>query len=252
MADHRIGYGHAVTVTKPTGERTLWQELGTAARRLILPMLAIGVVTILLGLLVTRLLDTTDAADADSWVGKWFAAHRTPTGTTLTHLGTLFGETPTIVGLTTLTAIVFRLVFHRWRESVLLVVCVVAQSLIFVTTTMLIDRNRPRVPHLDDSPPTSSFPSGHTAASTAFYVGTALVIAWHTRHTWLKWVIGVLGLLIPVIVATCRMYRGMHYPTDVTTSVLLGLSLLAVAFRLLPLDIPGRRSDRPDRARTPV
>ena len=36
--------------------------------------------------------------------------------------------------------------------------------------------------HLDDSPPTSSFPSGHTAASTAYYLGTALIIAWHTRQ----------------------------------------------------------------------
>ena len=41
---------------------------------------------------------------------------------TLTHFGTLFGETPTIVGLTALTVVVFRLVFHRWRESVFLAI----------------------------------------------------------------------------------------------------------------------------------
>lgn len=115
--------------------------------------------------------------------------------------------------------------------------CVVAQALIFGITTLLIDRKRPAVPHLDESPPTSSFPSGHTAASTAFYAGTALVIAWHTRHVWLKWVIGIVGLLIPIVVATSRMYRGMHYPTDTGTSFLLGLSLLSVAATLIPLGV---------------
>lgn len=233
-----------MSITKPAGERTLWQELGTAARRMALPVLAIGTVVVLLGLLITRVLDTTDVADADSWFDRWLAAHRSGTGVTLTHLGTLFGETPTIVGLTTVTAVVFRVVFHRWRESVLLVLCVSAQALIFLVTTILIDRKRPPVPHLDDSPPTSSFPSGHTAAATAFYLGTALVIAWHTRHIWLKWLLVVLGVLVPLTVATCRMYRGMHYPTDTLTSLLLGTSLLVVAARLLPLADRDRDRDR--------
>jgi undecaprenyl-diphosphatase len=232
-----------VSIIKPAGERSLWQELGTAARRMAIPVLLIGTVVVLLGLLITRVLETTDVADADSWVDKWFARNRTPTGVDLTHYGTLFGETPTIVGLTAITAVIFRVVYKRWRESVLLVVCVTAQSLIFLVTTILIDRKRPPVPHLDDSPPTSSFPSGHTAASTAYYLGTALIVAWHTRQVWLKWLLVVLGVLVPIVVATCRLYRGMHYPSDILVSFLLGLTLLAVAFRLLPLSERDRSSE---------
>ena len=124
------------------------------------------------------------------------------------------------------------------------------QAVIFLITTMLIDRDRPPVRHLDDSPPTSSFPSGHTAAATAYYLGTALIIAWHTRHVWLRWLVVGVGVLIPITVASCRMYRGMHYPTDTATSFLLGLALLAIAFHALPLGVgryaagpgsPGRR-----------
>ena len=219
-----------------------------------LPFLAIGTVVVLLGLLVTRLLDGTGAEQADAAAGRWFAANRTPTGITLTQFGTLFGETLTIVALTAATAGVFRVVYRRWRESVLLVFCVVAQALVFMITTMLIDRERPPVSQLDESPPTSSFPSGHTAAATAFYCGTALVIAWHTRRVWLKALVGVLGFLIPVLVATCRMYRGMHYPSDTATSLLLGLSLLTVALLLLPLgtagQVPGTRAG--PREPTPV
>lgn len=104
-----------MTITKPAGERSLWRELGTDARRVALPFLAIGTVVVLPGLLVTRLLDGTGAEEADGSVDRWFAANRTPTGITLTHIGTLFGETPTIVGLTILTAGIFRVVYRRWR-----------------------------------------------------------------------------------------------------------------------------------------
>ena len=237
MENRRVGYRLGVSVIKPAGERSLGQELGIALRRLALPVVLIGAVVVLLGWLFTRVLDNTEVADADSWVNRELAQGRTPTGNDLTHYGSLLGETPTIVGLTALAAIVFRVVFRRWRESVLLVLCVSGQALIFMITQMLIDRKRPPVPRLDDSPPTSSFPSGHTAAATAFYLGTAIIIAWHTRHIWLKWLLVAVGLLLALVVAFCRLYRGMHFPTDSATSFLLGLSLLAVGTRLLPLSM---------------
>jgi undecaprenyl-diphosphatase len=248
VEERPIGYGACVTITKPAGERSVWQELGTAVRRAGIPFLVIGIAVVLLGLLITKVLETSGFADADAGIDRWFARHRTPTGNTLTHIGTLFGETPTIIGLTAVTVVVFRVVFHRWRESVLLMICVVGQSLIFLVTTLLIDRERPPVPHLDDSPPTSSFPSGHTAAATAYYVGTALVIAWHTRHRWLRTLLVVVGLLVPITVATCRIYRGMHYPTDAATSFLFALALLAVAAHALSLTPQARVGDPVHRA----
>jgi membrane-associated phospholipid phosphatase len=248
-----FGYQRGVSITKPAGEPTAWQELRTAGKRFVPWWFAVGVVVVLLGLLITKVLETTAFADADAGLDKWLEKQRTPTGETLTHIGTLFGETPTIIALTAITVIAFRVAFHRWRESVILAVCVSGQALIFLITTMLIDRERPPVRHLDDSPPTSSFPSGHTAAATAYYLGTGLILAWHTRHLWLRWLLVIVGVLIPIVVASCRMYRGMHYPTDTATSFLLGLALLAIAFRAFPLGVdryaggpgsPGRRSAR--------
>lgn len=235
MTDWPVGYQPGVTVIKPVGERTLGQELGTALRRLALPVLLILGVVVLLGLLFTRVLDNSDVSEADFWVDRELAESRTPTGNDLTHYGSLLGETPTIIGLTVLVAIIFRIVFKRWRESVVIVLCVSGQALIFMLTQLLIDRERPSVPRLDDSPPTSSFPSGHTAASTALYLGVGIIVAWHTRHVWLKWLAIALGVLLPLTVAFCRLYRGMHYPTDTTTSVLLSVTLIAVATRVLPL-----------------
>ena len=241
MTAASFGYQRGVSITKPAGERTVWQELGTAGKRFVPWWFAVGVVVVLLGLLITKVLETTAFADADAGLDRWLEKQRTPTGETLTHIGTWFGETPTIIALTTVTVVVFRLVFHRWRESVILAICVTGQAVIFLITTMLIDRERPPVRQLDDSPPTSSFPSGHTAAATAYYLGTALIIGWHTRHIWLRWLLVVVGVLIPIMVASCRLYRGMHYPTDAATSFLLGLALLSIAFVALPLS--GGRPD---------
>ena len=238
-----------MSITKPAGERTLWQELGTAGKKFVPWWFAVGVVVVLIGLLITKVLKNTGFADTDAGLDRWLEKQRTPTGETLTHIGTWLRETPTIVGLTVITVVVFRLVFHRWRESVILAICVTGQSVIFLITTILIDRQRPPVHHLDDSPPTSSFPSGHTAASTTYYLGTALIIAWHTRRVWLRWLIVAVGVLIPITVAFCRMYRGMHYPTDTTTSFLLGVSLLAIAFHALPLSGGRPDGDRGDGGR---
>ena len=56
---------------------------------------------------------------------------------------------------------------------------------------------------------------------------------------WLRWLLVVVGVVIPIGVAASRMYRGMHYPTDTATSFLLGLALLFIAFHALPLGAEG-------------
>jgi membrane-associated phospholipid phosphatase len=239
-----IGYGPSVTLTKQQSAPTLGQELKTAGARLALPFLGVGVLVVLLGLFLTKVLDTTDVADTDVSLVGWMEDHRTDALVEFSKWGTLLGETPTIVALTALSAGILRLVLHRWREPLLLVLCVSGQALIFLVTTLLIDRARPRVVRLDDSPPTSSFPSGHTAATTAFYVGLALIIAWHTRERWLSRLIIAIGLLFPLTMAFCRMYRGMHYLTDVATSIALSLALLTIAFTLMPLGEGRPRSAR--------
>jgi membrane-associated phospholipid phosphatase len=231
-----------VSIFTPEGERSVWQELGQAGRRAVPIFVGIGVVVVLLGLLITKVLEDTGFADADAGVNRWFAKHRGSTLNTLTHLGTLFGETVTIVALTAITVVAFRVVFHRWRESVILTICVVGQSLIFLITTILIDRDRPPVPHLDDSPPTSSFPSGHTAASVALWCGLALGLArTHPGHP-LRVLSWVLAVALPGFVLVSRLYRGMHWPTDVAASVVFTLLwLLLLRAVLLPPD----RADPP-------
>ncbi len=59
----------------------------------------------------------------------------------------------------------------------------------------------------------NAFPSGHTAASTAFFA--TLVFA--------GWRIGSGLLFIPMLIAFSRMYVAAHYLSDVVAAALLGL-----------------------------
>jgi len=44
-----------------------------------------------------------------------------------------------------------------------------------------------------------------------------------------------LALLVVLVVAFARLYRGAHYPTDVLASVLFATTWLVVTLRQLPL-----------------
>lgn len=73
----------------------------------------------------------------------------------------------------------------------------------------------------------NAFPSGHTAASTAFFA--TLVLA--------GWRIGAPLLLVPLLIAFSRMYVAAHYLSDVVGAIIIGLvcAVIVVArLRSLP------------------
>ena len=193
----------------------------------------------LLGLLITRVLDETEPFKGEIGINRSLAENRTPSGNDITGFFSHLGSTTIIVGILLTLVVVFRLVYGRWRESVFLFFAVWTQSLVFLATAAVISRSRPDVEKLDAAPPTSSFPSGHTGASVALFVGVALVLIWHTRSMWLRIPLVALAIALPLGVAYSRLYRGMHFPTDVTASFVNGLLAItiwarSVLFGVLP------------------
>jgi membrane-associated phospholipid phosphatase len=209
---------------------------------LLVPAVCLVAVMVGLGYLATEVLPTTAFGKWDAEVPRRLVEHRQQQGVSESMLITSLSATPTIVALTALAAAVFRWTFGRWRESLVVIYAVVGETSIFMATTLLIDRPRPDVPKLDVAPPTSSFPSGHTAAAVCFYGAVAAIIIWHSRHRWMAVVAVVVCAAVPLTIAASRVYRGMHYPTDVLVGLLLGgIWLTVVIFYVRTHDAGGRR-----------
>jgi undecaprenyl-diphosphatase len=201
-----------------------------AVKRILMPVALLLGLIIGLGLLITQVWERTWPFTAEDGFNRDLASDRTGFWNGITWFFSAVGSTPVIIAVTALAAIVLRLTLHRWREPLYLCAAVSAQAIVFFFATMAIDRGRPKVPHLDESPPTSSFPSGHTSAAVALYVGLAFVLAMQVRRTWLKILCWAL-ILVPLAVALSRLYRGMHHPSDVVASFLNGFACILIMAR---------------------
>jgi undecaprenyl-diphosphatase len=195
---------------------------------------------LLLGLLITHVLQH-GVLGHESVLDRDLVRDRTAGWNTATHVFTDLAETPTIIGLTAAAAIGFRLLFGRWRESVYVVLAVAGETLIFLLTALVIERKRPPVPPLDVAPPTSSYPSGHTAAAVCFYGSVAAIALWRGRHALLRVAAVTLAIVLPLLVGASRLYRGMHFPSDVVAGLLLGLTWLSLTTRRVLIGTAGLR-----------
>jgi membrane-associated phospholipid phosphatase len=201
--------------------------------RLLIPAAILAAVMVGLGLLLTKVLPDTGFGAWDAELPRRLVGEREGGEVPESLVISMLSATPTIVGSAIVAFIAFRLMFGRWRESLLVTYAVAGEALIFTITTLFVDRPRPDVPHLDAAPPTSSFPSGHTAAAVCFYGALAAVVIWHTRARWLHVLVTLLAAAAPLMIAGSRVYRGMHYPTDVLAGLLLGAIWLTVVIAYL-------------------
>jgi undecaprenyl-diphosphatase len=201
-----------------------------ALKRAVLPVLLLWIAMIVLGLLVTKVLQHTWPFTVEDGVNREFAGDRSAGWNVVSAIFTTLANTPIIIAVTAAVAIALRLILHRWRESIFLAAVVSAQALVFFFATLVIDRSRPNVPHMDKSPPTSSFPSGHTSAAVALYAGLAVALALLARRTWVKALCWAL-VLVPLAVAMSRLYRGMHHPSDVVAAFINGAVCIAIMAR---------------------
>ena len=182
-----------------------------------------------LGLLLTKVIEHSWLIREEDGVNRALADSRTPTMNDVTYLLSGLGNTQAIIGALVVVAIILRIASRRWSMSVFLILAVSAQAVVFLLVTLTIDRRRPHVRHLDGSPPTSSFPSGHTGAATALFVASALLVLWYVRKRWVKILAITVLVAVPLLVAYGRLYRGMHHPTDIVGSYVNGLTCVVIA-----------------------
>jgi membrane-associated phospholipid phosphatase len=183
-----------------------------------------------IGLFLTKVLGAESALiNAEDNLNEGLAHDRTPAMNDVTYLLSGLGNTGAIIGALVIVSGGLLWATKKWGPSLFLVVAVSGQALVFLFVTLTISRQRPDVKRLDSSPPTSSFPSGHTGAATALFVASAFLILWYVRNRLVQVVGVVLLLAVPLLVAFGRLYRGMHHPSDIAGAYINGLACVAIA-----------------------
>jgi membrane-associated phospholipid phosphatase len=187
----------------------------------------LSAVMLALGVLLTH----ASAHTVGSWdrdTTRWLADHRTAPLDEVTKYATFTANTEAVVAVAGVVTL-WLLLRHRWREAIFLMGGLTLELTVFLSANFLVDRPRPDVPRLNTTPATSSFPSGHAAASVVLWVALALTVGVVATGLVVRVVAWLPVVFLPVTIAFARVYRGMHNPTDVMAGIVLGIMCLAVA-----------------------
>ncbi|WP_422770553.1 phosphatase PAP2 family protein [Plantactinospora sp. WMMC1484] len=156
----------------------------------------------------------------DDGVVRWLQTLRTPTLDDVSWVWSKAGDTHAILAISLVFCPIALAVWRQWRPVVFVVLTMIGELTLFLCTAAAVQRDRSPVPQLDNPMPTSSFPSGHIAATMCIWVAIAVLIMGRVNSRW-RWLAVMLAVIMPAGVALSRMYRGMHHPTD-----LLGAAIL--------------------------
>jgi undecaprenyl-diphosphatase len=216
------------------------QHARIAAGCVVAWVLLLGII-VGLGELITK--DGNGNVLGDRTIPRWFAAHRTPGLTRWSLIFTTVGETAAILLVAVAACVVFLAITRRWRPVIYLATVMAGELGVFLIAAAVVKRPRPDVTHLDHGIPTSSYPSGHMAATCCLYIAIAILVIGHARGWW-RWLFLIPAVALPVLVALSRLYRGEHHPTDVLASLLLSALWLTATSRLITPNADSHRADR--------
>jgi undecaprenyl-diphosphatase len=177
---------------------------------------------------------------ADAGVHAWMTQQQWPALRSFMQAVSKYGDWPehVVLGLVLLGIAYWRGNKH-WQRifAAMIIACAlagVAARVVKIST----GRARPSVqtqaewngPRLN--PRYNSFPSGHTAASTAFFATLAFA----------SWRIGASFLVIPLVIAFSRMHVAAHHLSDVVCAAMIGAMAAYVVVNWKPLQIENRKS----------
>lgn len=185
------------------------------------------------GLMLVGPFSESPVTVTDRELVSWWLERRTPALDDLTAWGSGIADTHVIVISLLVVMVALTFMLRRWRESLTLGVALGLEASVFLTVSLVVGRERPPVEQLDQSPPTASFPSGHTGAAFAFFVGLALVLGWNVGNRAVQGTAMALALAAALVVGASRMYRGMHFLTDVVVGAILGIACLWTAVKIV-------------------
>ena len=172
MSDCNRGTSQARTSTRRIAATMLLDAVGG--------YVVVSLVMLGLGTLLTHVLLHGGLGRWDDHVSRWFSAHRIRAVDDVTAALTRLANTSGIVVVAAITEVVL-FVRRRVREAFLLLVGLPIELAASSPSTTSSTARCPAVPRLGSLPSTSSFPSGHVAATLALYTLIAVCISRLTR-----------------------------------------------------------------------
>lgn len=174
----------------------------------------------------------------ESHIGKWFDTEvYVAIISTKSHIMTSFftaitriGEVSTIVVLS-LLLLGYLLIKKRHLAALFFTIVMILAGSLNPLLKNIFDRERPSILRLVDIGG-FSFPSGHAMGATAFF-GSVIFLALRKLKKAAKYTIVVLSTLLIVLIATSRIYLGVHYPTDVIAGISAGMACILVTQLML-------------------
>ncbi len=196
------------------------------------------------GMYVSYFAGGTFLATLDREVPLWFAERQTPELTEVSVVLSRLGDTHAILFVSMVFCPLIVAVWRRWRPVLFVALAMFGELGLFLGSAAAVDRPRPEVDNLDGRMPTSSFPSGHIAATICLYVAIAILVMARTDRWW-RWLTVVLAVIMPAGVAVSRMYRGMHHPTDFMGAILLSALWISLLYWVLRPNADVHEGNRP-------
>jgi len=186
--------------------------------------LVIGLAALIVFVALCHVVTASSVDTFDLRVEQWCATHQSP------GMSAFFEVISRVAGITGMRIVGFAsaallFLFRSRRLGIGMLAIVLAGMQAFEVAKRIIARQRPVHGYAID--PTYAFPSGHATLAAAV-CGTLSYVLWRERLLPGAAAIGV-GIVLPVVVGTSRIYLDMHWATDVVAGWLAGLIIACVA-----------------------
>ncbi len=198
-------------------------ETGVA---LTIATVAVGAAAVGIGLVVAMIRSKTGLERYDIRLAQFGADHATQWSTNVMRDISRLGGTPVVV-LLALIATTIEMIRRpsRWLP-VFMVLVIGGQFALSNGIKYLVERARPDISRLTGFAGTS-FPSGHSTAAAASFAAIAL-ISTRNRSRRAKITGASIAAGLAVVVASTRVFLGVHWFTDVLAGLMLGWGWFAI------------------------
>lgn len=154
-------------------------------------------------------------------------AHRDESTAFFFYEVTQLGSVVALFSVGTAIALILALKY-RWAEVAGLAIALGGTALASTTIKALVARPRPDIAYAVYPETGYSFPSEHTALTTACVIFLVYLIFRLTRNRAIHTINICIGLILIISVALSRLYLGVHYPSDVAGGLLLGALMATI------------------------